>query len=388
MDLVVLAQDVNYDGLTGDTTHLRELVRHLALRGHTARVIARANQRVHGITYRGVELHGVASESLWFSPLRKFLMMRELLRVVADRRPHLMYSRGFGDLLEGLASRDLGLPLVLEVNGDAIAERESMRGRPYREPLRGFVEATVAAGFRLASAVICVTETLRAEVIREFGTSPAKVRVVPNGVDAELFRPTDAAEAASELGLPSGPKVVFVGALEPWQGVGFLIQAFRNLVEHTPEAMLIIVGRGQEEPALRSLVETLGIRSKVLFEGFVPHRQVPLYVSAADACVAPMTRERLRSGSSAIKIHEYLACGRPVIASRIPGLEFLEEQDIGRLVPPEDGGALAEELADVLSDGKWRVDAGVRARSYAVDRCSWRSVAASVEAVCQEAMAS
>jgi len=126
----------------------------------------------------------------------------------------------------------------------------------------------------------------------------------------------------------------------------------------------------------------------VRFVGPVVYEEVPRHIAAADVCTAPMTRERLRSGSSAIKVYEYLACGRPVVASRIPGLEFLESEDLGKLVPPEDAHALAAALEGVLSDAAWRRAAGERGRAFVLEHASWAAVAARVEDACRSAVAS
>lgn len=282
----------------------------------------------------------------------------------------------------------MGLPIVFEVNGDAIAERESLRGRPLPRPVRAVALWSARHAFGVAMAIVAVTETLRLRLVQEFRVSPEKIRIVPNAVDTELFHPMDSSYVLEGLGQTRRPPaILFVGTLEPWQGVDYLLKAFAEMPPGQPECILLIVGDGQEGPRLRALAAKLGIQDRVRFAGAVPHERIPWYVAASDVCVAPLTRERLRSGSSAMKIYEYLSGARPVVASRIPGLEFLEAEDLGKLVPPEDSHSLANSLAQFLADDTWRRNAGTRGRTYVVRQRSWQSVAQAVEDVCSMAVA-
>ncbi len=385
MDLLLLAQDVTWGGRTGDAVHLRELARHLARRGHAVRVIARGD----GVTpVEGVEVHLLRSRlNLAFDAVRRPLTVRALVRAASERRPDLIYSRSFGDVAEAIAARALGVPLVFEVNGDAIAEREVQRGRPIPAPVRAWRVRSAQSGFRGARTVVAVTETLRRRLAEDFRVPSERIRVVPNAADLQLFYPRPAKDARAALGLSASvPVVCFVGNLVAWQGLEVLLCAFAEIASRHPEAILLVVGHGIEASRLRELAETLGLSGRARFVGAVAHEDVPVYMAASDVGVAPMTRERLKSGSSAIKIYEYLGCERPVIASRIPGLEFLEEENLGMLVPPEDPRALAAALDRALTDETWCRQAGARGRAYVGRRAGWPAVAAAVEDVCRQAV--
>ena len=380
MDLLLLAQDVTWGGRTGDAIHLQELARGLARRGHGVRVLARAGGEPAAVP--GVEVRPLVSRmNMGVATVRAPVVARALVRAVSERRPDLVYSRSFGDLTEVRTTRTLGLPIVLEVNGDALAERESQAGRPLFA--RSWKVRRARSGFRGARFVVAVTDTLMRRLVEEYGVPADRVVVVPNAADTELFSPRPAEAARAALNLPTtDPVVGFVGNLAPWQGVDVLLRAFATVLRAIPNATLLIVGDGQAASDLRPLSKALGIDSRVRFVGAVPYPQVPEHIAAMDVGTAPMTHERLRSGSSAIKVQEYLACERPVVASRIPGLEFVETMDLGRLVPPEDADALAEALLAVLRDGTWRRSAGDRGRAYVVRQAGWPAVAAAVERVC------
>lgn len=382
----MLAQDVTWGGLTGDAVHLRELAEQLAKRGNAVRVIARGGGTKRPGDSSSVEFHALhASLDLAFSFVRRPLTVSLLLRVGSNRKPDVVYSRSFGDFAEAITASVLGVPIVYEVNGDAIAEREALRSRAPSWFLRRWAASGARRGFHRARSVVPVTDTLRRRLIQTYRVPDSKIRVVENSADTTLFQPSDARRARSILELPDGLVLLFVGNLAPWQGVDYLLRAFEVLSHRHPRTHLVIVGDGQARPRLQRLASELVIGDRVHFTGAVPYERVPLFVAASDLCVAPMTRERLKSGSSAIKVQEYLACERPVVASRIPGLEFLETEDLGILVPPEDVEALASAIGSAFVKADWRQSAGVRGRAFVLRKSSWASVAEAVEDVCRKA---
>lgn len=387
MDIVLLAQGVTWGGATGDAIHLRALASHLARRGNPVRVVARGGVP-HFSLAEGVETHLLdPALNLGVSMVRRPVAMMALLRAARERRPDLVYSRGFGDLGEASATGMLGLPIVFEVNGDAIAEREALRGRPLPGVWRSLGYAAARRGFARAKAVVTVTDALRRALVEDLRVPADRIHLVPNAADTELFHPMDPRAARESLGLPQDIRLVtFVGNLAPWQGLDGLLRAVAAVRATARDVVLLIVGAGVEGDRLRSLAASLGIADSVRFTGAIRHADVPRHISASDLCVAPMTFERLRTGSSAMKVHEYLACGRPVVASRIPGHEFLEAVDAGRLVPPEDVAALAAALSGALADARWRTEAGRRGRDHVLRHASWTAVAAEVERVCRLAV--
>lgn len=326
--------------------------------------------------------------NLAFGFVRKPILLRAFLRLVGRDRPDLVYSRGFGDAWEAIAAQMVSVPFIVEVNGDVIAERAAQLRRHFSPLHRMVLIQSARRGFELSRAIVAVTETLRRRLVEDFVLPREKIHVVGNAADTERFRPVAPSEARANLSLPPDvPIVLFVGNLAPWQGVDVLLSAFPQVLLSWPESILVVVGDGQEAPRLQQISERLGLRERVRFTGRMPHEEVPSYIGAADLCVAPMTRERLLSGSSAVKIFEYLACGRPVIASRIPGLEFLEREGIGTLVPPEDPSALADAISRSLGNPSWLSRAGHAAREYVLAHASWNSVVDQIEAICRTAIA-
>jgi glycosyltransferase involved in cell wall biosynthesis len=150
---------------------------------------------------------------------------------------------------------------------------------------------------------------------------------------------------------------------------------------------LLIVGDGPIKEELVRIAEELGISSKVLFTGIVAYERVPLYINASNVCVAPFIRERNeKSGVSPLKIYEYAACGKAIVASRLPGLGFAEQAKTGILVEPDNSEELADAITKVLQETELGQQMGENGRKYVMENHSWESVARRVGEVCEQAL--
>ena len=144
----------------------------------------------------------------------------------------------------------------------------------------------------------------------------------------------------------------------------------------TPGTVFLVVGDGEVKEELIGLVRSSGISQTFVFAGRVPYEEVPLYIAASDVCVAPGTRELCETiGISRLKVVEYMACGRPVVATDMDGACLVRESNGGILVPLEDSAALAKAIVELLRDGDLRRIMGESGRRYVVENLSWDIVA-------------
>ena len=218
---------------------------------------------------------------------------------------------------------------------------------------------------------VAVSEAARSFVQRRFR---GEVRVVPNGVEVDLFREADPAD------LPEGRRILFVNRLDPRKGFAVMVEAFGLLSRAHPEALLVVAGDGKERTAVAGLPRPL--RDRVVMLGNVPHDLLPPYHAASEVFAAPAVGRE----SFGIVLVEAMAAGLPVVASDIPGYrEVVRRDEDGLLVPPRDSGALAAALRSILDDpdlAKRLARAGV-ARSA---RYSWDTVTREVESTYEEAV--
>jgi len=234
----------------------------------------------------------------------------------------------------------------------------------------------------VSDRIVAANVVERAELLRDYGAHPSRIATIPCGVDTDLFVPGDRAEARQRLGLDERPVLLWVGRIAPIKGLDTLLDAVARLRTPGQAVRLLIVGGDADEPtnghetSLRHRIERLGLADAVRFVGPQPQSVLPAYYAAADVTVLPSYYESF--GMVAL---EAMACGSPVIASRVGGLVTTVRDGVtGFLVPDGDVGALAERIESLIADPdlRWRVGReGVR---WAAQH-RWPCVA---EAVCRE----
>jgi D-inositol-3-phosphate glycosyltransferase len=227
-----------------------------------------------------------------------------------------------------------------------------------------------------ADRVVCATELEKSQLVHLYNADPERVEVVPLGVDVDRFRPLDKAEARRRLGFEDEKIVLFVGRLEPLKGVDILINA-AAMLESDVECSVLIVGGDESSHAqvtqLQGLASDLGIEHRVAFTGAVDHETLPLFYNAADICVVPSHYE-----SFGLVAVEAMACGVPVVASRVGGLTgTVKDGETGYLVPWLCPEPFAERIEMLLENESLRRNLGEAARE-AVTRYRWPNVAARV----------
>jgi glycosyltransferase involved in cell wall biosynthesis len=176
-------------------------------------------------------------------------------------------------------------------------------------------------------------------------------------------------ETRQNLGLERAFVVGFVGSLKPWHGVEVLLEAFRRLVRRESRARLLLVGDGPEREKIEH--QAAGMAGRVVLTGSVGQERVLGCLEAMDVCTAPYpTAENFYF--SPLKVFEYLAMGRPVVASRVAQItELLRPEETGLLVEPGDPVALAEALLRVARRPEVALRMGRAARRWVVEHRTW-----------------
>jgi len=206
------------------------------------------------------------------------------------------------------------------------------------------------------------------EIERRYGGT---VEVIPNGVDVERFRPSPRDEAlAGTLGLSVEDQiVVMVGRLVGWKGVQDLLRALPEVKKRVGRVKGLVIGDGEHRGELERLSRSLGLEETVIFVGAVPHEELPRYLSLAHVLVQPSLGEEVFG----IAMLEAMACGLPVVGTRIGGIpEVVAEGETGFLVQPRNPRGLAEAVSRLLSDKSSRMAMGMKGRERAVRQFTWR----------------
>src|SRR5262245_420852 len=274
--------------------------------------------------------------------------------------------------LSGVAAVELrrrwGRPLIQMFHTLGALKNAVARSEAEREP-----EERLAAERRLAASVdrlVASNPVERSQLIRVLGADPERIRVIPCGVDLELFRPGDARQARSRLGLDAERVLLFVGRLAPIKGLATLLKALAAAKTNglgRADVRLVVVGGDKEEhwdverARFRRMAADLGVAAWVDFRGPQPQDRLPDYYVAADVCLMPSLYESF--GMVAL---EAMACGVPVIGSRVGGLAVTVQNEVtGLLVPEGDAQALSGAIAHLLEDEGCRRRLGAQAAEWA-----------------------
>jgi glycosyltransferase involved in cell wall biosynthesis len=233
--------------------------------------------------------------------------------------------------------------------------------------------------WRTADGYVTITSALARELSALYGPRPV-LAVVPDGARLPASRPF--------VPTPPGPFVAcYSGHLYPWKGVDVLVRALAL----TAGIAGLVVGGHPAEPDLarvRALVADLGLEPRVRFTGLVAPSSVPPLLLQAHALVLPNSATAISSAySSPLKLFEYLAAGRPVVASDLPAFrEVLDHEVTALLVPPDDPSALARAL-ERLRDDPALVDRLGRAAHALAGGYSWDARARRIGAIAEEVLA-
>ena len=364
--------------------HVHGVCNHLAERGHQISLFVPFRRSPSTALHPGVRIITVPalfSGGLFFTTLSFYLALpwwsfRHFLRL----RPLVIYTRAsFLDWIPiALLHLFFKFAYIAELNGIRSMETQ---GGVLKRCLIAWQERL---SLRLCHGVIGVTHERCQWAVETGKLRPKQTAIIGNGVSTDLFRPMPSADAGRILGLePNIQYLNFTGSLKSWHDTKTLIQALPTiLAKLLLDVRLLIVGDGPEKIPLMKLARQLDVDCAINWIGLVPIHRVPLYINASEVCLAPFTLERnSRTGTSPLKIFEYMSCGRPFVTTRI-GIAFDDEIEscrCGILVPPEDPIALGKAVVQLLNNPEQRQRLRQRGRQTAVDHYSWATIAERTE---------
>lgn len=288
----------------------------------------------------------------------------QTVRVAPGRRPAFIYQRNSLNNLAGIMlRRRFRVPLLLEANASEVKWRRDAGTLRFGR-LAAACEALV---LKHADLVVAVSDNAATD-LRAAGAPPERLRVVPNGVDFHRFAEAEPAV----LPFPEGTFVLaFSGLFYPWHGVRHLGEAFALFHKKCPDSGLLLIGDGEEAPVLRQVLHRARVGDAAHWVGLVHRSHVPGYMTAADVLVSPHAADDDFIGSP-IKIFEYMASGRAIVASDFAQMgQVLRDGVTALLVPPADPDAMAASFELLYSNPELRARLGKAAQDEAQALHSW-----------------
>jgi len=298
-------------------------------------------------------------------------------------------ASGYG-LINSLQKHNVKAPIVQTIHGvlaDEYAQAALHGGLTLKQQLANLLMWQLAKheeqAAKKSTLIVTISQYSKKKLLQYYDVDPAKIRLVPNGVDTDRFIPEGECEKIRRrVKLGSRQMVLFVGRLIPRKGVGYLIEAAKQVIKERKDTMFVLVGNGPMRLQLVSNIEAAGLKRNFVFLGDVSEEDLPQIYRCADVFVLPSIQE-----GQGIVLLEAQASGKPVVAFNVSGIaEAVKNKETGLLVKPGSSDELAQGILKILSDNSLQEKMGKKGREFVLRELSWDISARKLLSVYREAI--
>ncbi len=325
-------------------------------------------------------------------PLDNWFFNRSLTKKAANLNAdifeaHAVSGYGFPKTLKKLG---INKPFVHTIHGVLADEYEQAKKNGYpsfRDRIANYFMHRLAElekkTAKDASLVVTISNYSLEKIQQHYDVDVSKVRIVPNGVDIEKFKPTENATAIKQrFGLGSEPCVLFVGSLIPRKGLPILIEAAKKIVKQKSDTKFLIVGEGPLRPQLTLSLESANLSGNFRFLGNLKDDVLIAVYNCSDVFVLPSIQE-----GQGIVLLEAQASGKPIVGFDVGGInEAVRSGETGLLVNRGSSDELANALLRFLSDKSLREKMGANGRRFVAENFTWDICAQKMLKVYREAL--
>jgi glycosyltransferase involved in cell wall biosynthesis len=304
---------------------------------------------------------------------RLWNVRRSVLPEIRSRSSPVLVASHFALYASALLPNLSRLNHVVHFHGPWAAETAAEGRRRANVAAKRVIEHAV---YSTAKAFITLSQAFKNVLTSQYGADPARVYVVPGGVDLERFFLGDRDAARARLAWPRQALILFcVRRLVRRMGLESLIEAFAAVGPKHPDAILIIGGSGPLRTELEAKVKSHNLSGQVLFTGFIPETDLPSAYQAADLSIVP-SQNLEGFGLTTV---ESLACGTPVLVTPVGGLpEILNPLDSNLVMPSQDTGVMSDRIDQFLC-GKMAVPSTEKCREHVEANFAWPKIAEQVK---------
>jgi len=297
--------------------------------------------------------------------------IKAIKKIIEREQPNFIYQHHH-DFHYGGAKlkKDLGIPFILHVDGIEYWVKKNW-GKLYFAKLLKLAEEIQ---LQSSDAIIVVSDALKRQLI-EYGVEGEKIIVAPNGVHPDQFSPEiDDAGLKKQLGIEDKFVVGYTGTFGHWHGVEVLAEAVKHIVKRIPNAVVLFVGDGNLRPKIEEITKRDNVNDKIIITGFVPFKTIPNYLAACDVLLSPCVNNADNEFfNSPVKLFEYMAMGKPIVASNVGQQGIVIEDGLNGLLHEENQPEeLAEKVFKIYQDKDLAVRLGKEARKRAVEKHDWK----------------
>ncbi|MFZ5516462.1 MAG: glycosyltransferase family 4 protein [Candidatus Zhuqueibacterota bacterium] len=372
----------------GAAVHVRELGKGLQALGHDVS-IHYMNRFTSVASSVQSPIRGYLKRKLWryLNQVNALVSnagyFRREWKILSQEKPDVILQRyNFLNVSLVLAARMKKIPLLLEVNAPMAYENKKFSDHAVRLPF--FPEYLEKVNLQLADKVYVVSSELKNYYAKR-GIAPEKIHVVPNGADEKRFRPdVDTRGILERYSLNNKIVIGFIGSFHYWHGVDNLLKFIKAILSQYNHVCFLLVGTGPLKEDLEKALAAEQKDGKVILPGYIPHEAIPAYLAVMDIVLAPYPRLDFFYYSP-LKIFEYMAAGKTVIASRVGQIaEIIRENHDGMLVEPDDFDDMLEKSMKLIRENALRVQMGKNARHTIEQKYTWTRTAETISHLLHE----
>lgn len=240
---------------------------------------------------------------------------------------------------------------------------------------------------KCSDRIMVITERVKDYYQSKYKIPENRLRVLGVTADPNKFHPIENSALLGEyrhrLKISEEACIVlFLGNMAHWQDFGLFVRSAKAVLEKNPMVRFVLAGDGSQRDYLENAIRREGLVEGALVIGSVPHSEVVFYINMSDICIS-LCKE-LASGYSPMKLYEYFACGKPVVATRVVGYEAVEEIHAGRLVDADDTEGFASAILSLADNRELRREYGNNALLFAREHLGWDKIIAEIESVIEE----
>jgi glycosyltransferase involved in cell wall biosynthesis len=323
--------------------------------------------------------------NLTLSTFREICLILKTFRKCEDRYD-LIFVRA--DVLMGLLAfyikQRYKIPFVYELVNPLEQEWEGCKIEEKKPKILYYLIAKFNALMGIfimkkADIVLTTTRWFEKDLAKK-GISRLKLLPYPNGVDIESFLNTDGKDVREKYHLANSKIIIYVGTMIKARHLGLLIKAFRKVKKEIEDVKLLMVGEGRDRENLERLAEALGIKDDVIFTGQVAQSEVPNFIAAADVGVSPIPPFSFYKVSSPIKMLEYMALGKPVVANdEIPEQEEIIRESGGGVLVKFEAESFADGIMELIDNPEKAKERGKKGRDWVTKNRSYKILARRLE---------
>lgn len=344
--------DPRWKKFVGATVKIWDLAGNLHSLGHEVTIILpkyKFNKKNQG--FKVVEIPFIDLPVVRLLSFNANLLSFLIFSLFMKQKPGGVYVRRMTSVIPLIFARICKSIFFYEINDDPY-HIQYHQGSKIKFSIRALLSIKIdEINLKLCDRAFVISEAIIEKIKRNNpGISTGKMYVMASGTNTQLFSPRNKYECRSELRLNSSKKYIgFAGSLLKHQGVDILIKAAPIILSIEPACIFVIIGEGPMRNIWMSQVKEMKYNKSFKFTGQIAYEQVPLWINAMDICVAPFLRTA--GIRSPVKIFDYMACGKAVIASKINDTtDIFQSSEAIDIIPPENPRALAKAIIDLLGN--------------------------------------